>query len=111
MNGNYDPLYLFINGEWIGAGERDTAGVVNPATRQELGRVPLATTADLDRALAATQPAFNAWRTTVPNERARVLKRGAELMRERAEHIATLMTLEEGKPLAESRDEVLRAAE
>lgn len=54
MNGDYDPLYLFINGEWIGASERDTASVVNPATRKELGRVPLATAADLDRALCAT---------------------------------------------------------
>lgn len=111
MNGNYDPLYLFINGEWIGASERDTAGVVNPATRQELGRVPLATSADMDRALSATKQAFDVWRKAFPNERAGVLKRAAALMRERAEHIATQMTLEEGKPLAESRDEVLRAAE
>ncbi|HEV3431989.1 MAG TPA: NAD-dependent succinate-semialdehyde dehydrogenase [Paraburkholderia sp.] len=111
MNAHYDSLYLFIDGEWIAASERDSAPVVNPATLQELGRVPLATQADLDRALKATQRAFNVWRNTVPAERARILKGGANLIRERAEHIAQLLTLEEGKPLAESRDEVLRAAE
>lgn len=111
MNAHYDPLYLFINGEWITAGERNTAPVINPATLQELARVPLATAADLDLALQTAKRAFNVWRNTVPAERARILKDGANLMRERAEHIAELLTLEEGKPLAESRDEVLRAAE
>ncbi|CAM2161471.1 NAD-dependent succinate-semialdehyde dehydrogenase [Burkholderia sp. AU19243] len=111
MNINYDALHLFIDGEWIGASERETAPVINPATQREIGRVPLATAADLDRALQAAAQAFDVWRTTVPAERARILKRAAELMRERAEHIATVMTLEEGKPLAESRDEVLRAAD
>ena len=111
MNAHYDSLYLFIDGEWIAASQRDTAPVVNPATLQELGRVPLATAADLEQALQATRRAFDVWRNTVPAERARILKGGANLIRERAEHIAELLTLEEGKPLAESRDEVLRAAE
>ncbi|ABO57898.1 MULTISPECIES: NAD-dependent succinate-semialdehyde dehydrogenase [Burkholderia] len=111
MDITYDALHLFIDGEWIGASERETAPVINPATQIQIGRVPLATAADLDRALQAAVPAFDVWRNTVPAERARILKRAAELMRERAEHIATVMTLEEGKPLAESRDEVLRAAD
>lgn len=111
MNADYDSLYLFINGEWIAASERDTAPVVNPATLQELGRVPLATAADLDLALRTAKRAFDVWRNTAPAERARILKAGADLIRERATHIAELLTLEEGKPLAESRDEVLRAAE
>ncbi|BCF94443.1 NAD-dependent succinate-semialdehyde dehydrogenase [Paraburkholderia sp. PGU16] len=111
MNTNYDPLYLFIDGEWIAADKRNTAAVVNPATERELGRVPLATSADLDRALAVTQASFDVWRNTVPADRARILKRAANLIRERVQHIAELMTLEEGKPLAESRDEVLRAAD
>ncbi|MFJ3485474.1 NAD-dependent succinate-semialdehyde dehydrogenase [Pseudomonas sp. NPDC090202] len=111
MNALYDSLYLFIGGEWIAAEDRQTAAVINPATQEEIGRVPLATTADLDHALAVTGHAFDVWRQTVPAERARVLKRASELIRERAEHIARLMTLEEGKPLAESRDEVQRAAE
>lgn len=111
MNARYDSLYLFINGEWIAARERDTAPVVNPATLQELGRVPLATAADLEQALQTAKRAFDVWRNTVPAERARILKDGANLIRERATHISELLTLEEGKPLAESRDEVLRAAE
>ncbi|SDR39973.1 succinate-semialdehyde dehydrogenase / glutarate-semialdehyde dehydrogenase [Paraburkholderia fungorum] len=111
MNATYDKLYLFIDGEWIGGDARETVPVINPATQVELGRVPLATAADLDHALNVSQRAFDVWRNTVPNERARILKRAADLMRERAERTATLMTLEEGKPLAESRDEVLRAAD
>jgi succinate-semialdehyde dehydrogenase/glutarate-semialdehyde dehydrogenase len=111
VNASYDPLYLFIDGEWLDADGRETAPVVNPATQRELGRVPLATAADLDHALEVAQRAFEGWRHTVPAERARVLKRAADLIRERAAHIATLMTLEEGKPLAESSDEVLRAAD
>jgi succinate-semialdehyde dehydrogenase/glutarate-semialdehyde dehydrogenase len=111
MNAHYEPLYLFINGEWIAASERDTAPVINPASLQELGRVPLATGADLEQALQTAKRAFDAWRNTVPAERARILKDSANLIRERAAHIAELLTLEEGKPLEESRDEVLRAAE
>lgn len=107
----YDPLYLFINGAWLAAAGRDTAAVVNPATGAALGRLPLATAADLELALQASAAAFQVWRRTVPAERARILRAAAGLMRERSEHIATQMTLEEGKPLAESRDEVLRAAE
>ncbi|WP_034296406.1 NAD-dependent succinate-semialdehyde dehydrogenase [Herbaspirillum sp. RV1423] len=107
----YDQLYLFINGVWLEAGNRDTSAVINPATGAALGRLPLATAADLDQALSAAKEAFEVWRHTVPAERARILRNAAGLMRERAEHIAALMTLEEGKPLSESRDEVLRAAE
>ncbi|MCI1680407.1 MAG: NAD-dependent succinate-semialdehyde dehydrogenase [Ewingella americana] len=85
--------------------------MINPATEATIGRLPLATAADLERALSATRSGFDIWRRTVPAERARIMKNAAALMRERAEHIASLMTLEEGKPLAESRDEVLRAAD
>jgi len=111
MSAHYDPLYLFIAGEWLQADGRDTASVVNPATQSELGRLPLATRSDLDRALVVAQRSFDVWRKTTPAERAQVLKRAADLMRERSVHISMLMTLEEGKPLAESRDEVLRAAD
>lgn len=111
MTKNYDALFLFIGGEWISADGRRTMPVVNPATHETLGNVPLATSDDLDRALKCSQSGFEVWRKTVPAERSRVLKTAAALLRERSEHIATLLTLEEGKPLAESRDEVVRAAE
>lgn len=107
----YDPLSLFIDGQWIEAGDRDTVAVINPATTNILGRLPLATSADLELALSAAAPAFQVWRHTFPAERSRIMKTAANLMRDRVEHIATLMTLEEGKPLNESRDEVLRAAD
>ncbi|WP_407336487.1 aldehyde dehydrogenase family protein [Dickeya ananatis] len=107
----YDSLYLFINGQWLTAGDRDTSAVINPANGTTLGRLPLATNADLDQALITAGESFHVWRNTVPDERARIMKKAAVLMRERAEHIATLMTQEEGKPLSESRDEVQRAAD
>lgn len=107
----YDPLYLFINGQWLTAEDRDTSAVINPASGATLGRLPLATNEDLNQALITAHDTFDVWRHTVPDERARIMKKAAGLMRDRAEHIATLMTLEEGKPLAESRDEVQRAAD
>ncbi|MFM2480320.1 NAD-dependent succinate-semialdehyde dehydrogenase [Celerinatantimonas sp. YJH-8] len=107
----YDPLYLFINGRWLEADNRDTVAVLNPANGQSLGRLPLATQTDLEHALDVAAKSFDIWRNTVPAQRSAILKKAAQLMNERAEHIATLMTLEEGKPLHESRDEVLRAAE
>ena len=111
MKTSYDPLYLFIGGEWISAEGRDTAAVVNPATGREIGRVPLATAGDLDHALEVTRLSFEQWRQTVPDQRAKILKRAADLILERAPQIAAQMTLEEGKPLKESLDEVTRAAE
>lgn len=111
MNTSYDQLYLFIGGQWLGAQGRATAAVINPATGREIGRVPLATADDLDHALEVTRLSFEQWRQTVPDQRAKILKRAADLILERAPQIAAQMTLEEGKPLSESLDEVVRAAE
>lgn len=111
MNTPYDPLYLFIGGQWLTAHDRATAAVVNPATGEEIGQVPLATVEDLDHALEVARLSFDQWRQTVPDQRAKILKRAADLILERAPHIAAQMTLEEGKPLRESLDEVTRAAE
>lgn len=111
MNTPYDSLYLFIGGEWIDTEGRKTATVRNPATEEVIGQVPLATADELDLALETAKLAFEQWRNTVPAERARVLKRAADLILERATHIAAQMTLEEGKPIGEAMDEVTRAAE
>ncbi|HWH87673.1 MAG TPA: NAD-dependent succinate-semialdehyde dehydrogenase [Pseudomonas sp.] len=111
MNTPYDPLYLFIGGQWLTAQGRATAAVVNPATGEEIGQVPLATADDLDHALEVARLSFEQWRQTVPDQRAKILKRAADLLLERAPQIAAQMTLEEGKPLRESLDEVTRAAE
>ncbi len=107
----YDPLFLFIGGQWIDAQARTTAAVINPASAAVIGQVPLASSADLDAALSHAETSFRLWSQTAPAERARILKQAATLIRQRAEHIATQMVLEEGKPLAEARDEVLRAAD
>lgn len=111
MNTPYDSLYLFIDGKWFDADGRETATVRNPATEEIIGQVPLATADELDLALEVAQRGFEQWRNTVPAERARVLKRAADLILERAAHIAAQMTLEEGKPIGEAMDEVTRAAE
>lgn len=107
----YDSLYLFIAGEWLSAGARDTSPVTNPANGKVIGHVPLASSDDLNMALRVAEEMSKTWERTLPVERAKILKAGAHLMRTRSEHIANQMTLEEGKPLAESRDEVLRAAD
>jgi succinate-semialdehyde dehydrogenase/glutarate-semialdehyde dehydrogenase len=107
----YDKLHLFIDGEWLGAAGRKTGDVINPATGETIGVLPHASKADLDRALDAAQRGFLAWRKVSPNERAKVLRKAGELFRERADHIATQMTLEEGKTLGESKLEVLGSAE
>ena len=105
----YPELKLFIAGEWRGAC-RDMA-VVNPATEQELGRLPCAETSDLDDALVAAEEGFRLWSATSPRARADTILRAAALMRERQEEIAQSITLEHGKPIAQARLEVIRGAE
>jgi succinate-semialdehyde dehydrogenase/glutarate-semialdehyde dehydrogenase len=107
----YDKLHLYIDGEWLGPQGRKTGNVVNPATGETIGTLPHASKADLDRALDAAQRGFQSWRKVSPNERAKVLRKAAELIRERADHIATVMTMEEGKTIGESKMEVLGSAE
>jgi succinate-semialdehyde dehydrogenase/glutarate-semialdehyde dehydrogenase len=109
--GDYPKLELLIDGEFLGAEGRKTEDVFNPATGRVLGELPHATAKDLDRALAAAGRAFGPWRKTLPAERGRILRRAAELMRERVGQIAHAMTLEQGKPLAESKGEVLYSAD
>jgi succinate-semialdehyde dehydrogenase/glutarate-semialdehyde dehydrogenase len=105
----YPELQLFIDGTWR-KGASDMP-VVNPATEEELGRLPIATTEDLDDALAAAERGFRLWSRASPRERADTILRAAALMRERIEEIATSITLEHGKPLAQARLEVIRGAE
>ena len=105
----YPELHLYIDGEFRKT-KRDLP-VVNPATEEEIGRLPHADIGDLDDALAAAARGFEAWRRTAPVERANVLYRAAALMRERQEEIATAITAEHGKPLTQARLEVIRGCE
>ena len=105
----YPELKLFIAGEWRTT-RRDMA-VVNPATEQELGRLPCAEISDLDDALEAAEQGFHIWSATSPRERGDTILRAAALMRERQEEIAQSITLEHGKPIGQARLEVIRGAE
>jgi succinate-semialdehyde dehydrogenase/glutarate-semialdehyde dehydrogenase len=106
----YEGVQLYIDGEWThGSGSRSHQ-IVNPATTESLGTVPLAEAADLDRALSAADRGFRLWRDLPVDERANVLHRAADLIRHRADAIGATMTLEQGKPLPEARGEVMRVA-
>jgi succinate-semialdehyde dehydrogenase / glutarate-semialdehyde dehydrogenase len=103
----YPQLHMIIDGERIPVGHRRTHKVINPATEEVLGELPLADAADLDRALDTAARGFKIWRNSTAQERAAVLQGAARLMLERQEEIARIATMEQGKPLAETRIEVL----
>ncbi len=107
----YEELGLYIDGEFISGGGRREQDVLNPANDEVLGKLPHASTEDLDRALSAAQRAFESWRKTSPLERSAILRKVAELARERAEAIGRNITLDQGKPLAEAVREVSGCAE
>jgi succinate-semialdehyde dehydrogenase/glutarate-semialdehyde dehydrogenase len=103
----YPDLYMIIDGERVAAGSRRTFTVRNPATGEALGELPLADAADLDRALDTAERGFRIWRESTPQQRAAVLQGAARLMAERADELARIATMEEGKPFAEARVEVM----
>ena len=105
----YPRLGMYIAGQWITAADR-THRVVNPATGETLGELPLASAADLDTALQCAERGFRSWRATPVAERARVLREAARLLRERIDQIAMVATLEEGKTLGETRIETMACA-
>ena len=107
----YPDVQLFIDGAWTPAASGRTLEVLNPATGEVLGRLAHAERPDLDRALAAAERGFKAWRGVSAYERSKVMRKAAGLIRERLDHIARLLTLEEGKPLAEARGETLVGAD
>lgn len=106
----YPPLTLHIAGRVVGAEERDTSIVVNPADERALTALPHATAADLTEALEASVRGFTRWRATPPAIRGQILHRAAALVRERSEILAQWAALEMGKPLLEARIEAELAA-
>lgn len=107
---DYPTLAMHIDGEWVSGGGRRTQAVVNPATGQTFAELPLATPADLDRALAAADKGFKLWRKKTAGERADVLKKAADLLRARADTIARIATTEQGKTFNETRIETMMCA-
>ncbi len=107
----YETLAQYIDGEFVQADGRATQPVFNPADGSVLGHLPRGTPADIARALAAAQRAFGTWRHESPLKRSEILRRAAQLMRERAPQIGRHITLDQGKPLAEATTEVSASAE
>lgn len=100
----------YVDGEWLEAAGRDSQPVLNPATGASIAALTLVSIADLDRALDAADRGFREWRAVTPETRAAVLVRTGALLRERADEIARIATIEQGKPFPEARGEVVAAA-
>ncbi len=107
----YANLELFIDGQWLNGDGRAGEDVINPATEKPLARLPHASTADLDRALEAAKKGFATWRAVSAYERAKVMRKAADLMRERHDAIAKILVQEQGKAYPEARAEVRTSAD
>ena len=107
----YPDIQLFIDGEWRNARDGRTIPVFDPATEEKIGTVAHASRADLDAALAATVKGFALWRETSAFDRSKIMRRAADILRERRDAIAPLMTLEQGKPLEQAKGELSAAAD
>src|SRR5258708_39961042 len=106
----YPNVTLFMEGAGKRAGGGKTLTVLTPATAEPIGTVAHAEKADLDAALAAAQKGFAAWRKVSPHDRYRLMRKAADILRGRAKEVATLMTMEQGKQIAESTGETLAGA-
>ncbi|GLR66446.1 NAD-dependent succinate-semialdehyde dehydrogenase [Acidocella aquatica] len=107
----YQDVLLHIAGKWRAAHGGRTLGVVNPATEEVIGTLAHAGIPDLDEALESAAAGFAVWRKLSAYERSKIMRKAADLVRERSESIARLMTAEQGKPLAEARMEILGSAD
>jgi len=107
----YPDTKLLIDGEWRGGTGGQSIPVLDPATGEVIGNVAHATKADLDAALASVEAGFRIWSATSAFDRSKLMRKAADLLRERKDRIAWLMTREQGKPLAEAGGEIMAAAD
>jgi succinate-semialdehyde dehydrogenase / glutarate-semialdehyde dehydrogenase len=107
----YSDVKLFINGEWSDGSSGKSEPIINPATGKPIARLAHAGPADLDEALHAADKGFKVWRKVSAFDRSKLLRKTADIIRSRADEIAQLMTLEQGKPLMEARMETLAAGD
>ncbi|MGZ5097707.1 MAG: NAD-dependent succinate-semialdehyde dehydrogenase [Usitatibacter sp.] len=107
----YPQLALLIDGEWLPAGSRASQPVIDPATKRILGTLPHASAEDLDRALAAAQKGFRAWRAMSAFDRYQIIRKAADLIRQRKDAIARILTQEQGKISVEAQIEVAVSAD
>lgn len=109
-----DPKLLrtqcFVDGEWVDADNGATITVNNPATGEVVGTVPQMATTEARRAIESADVALATWRTTLAKERGRLLRKWFDLIIENADDLASIMTSEQGKPLAEAKSEVISGA-
>jgi len=111
MSTNYPDTQLFLDGEWRDAVAKENLEIINPATEEVIGKVSHARKEDLDIALTAAEKAFNSWKNVSAYERSKILRKAADIVRSKADEIATLMTMEQGKPLVEAKMETMGAAD
>lgn len=104
-------LEHYIDGKWVEPASGRASDVVNPSTNAAIGKLGHASKADLDKALAAAQKGFETWRKVSAFERGKILKKAADLLRSRADEVAKVLTLEQGKVLAEAKIEVVGSAD
>ncbi len=107
----YTDVHLFIDGAWCAGSKSRTIPVLNPATGAPMATVARAEIADLDRALAAADRGFKQWRKVAAFDRYKIMRNAADLLRARADGIARLMSMENGKPLTDAKMETLAAAD
>jgi succinate-semialdehyde dehydrogenase / glutarate-semialdehyde dehydrogenase len=107
----YTDLALYIDGKWENGNGRKGEEVLNPATGKPLAHLPHATKADLDEALAAAKKGFAVWRATPAYDRAKIMRKAADLMRERHDAISKILVQEQGKVYVEARAEVITSAD
>ncbi|MBL6679214.1 MAG: NAD-dependent succinate-semialdehyde dehydrogenase [Alphaproteobacteria bacterium] len=111
MPTSYPDTKLFINGEWRDALAKENLEIINPATEEVIGKLSHARKEDLDLALVAAEKAFDSWKNVSAYERSKILRKAADIVRSKADEIATLMTMEQGKPLIEAKMETMGAAD
>ena len=107
----YEKFGQFIDGKWQKSEKGETYDVINPATEEVLGKASKASENDVSKALKSAEKGLKTWRKTPPWERAKIIRKIADLMRERTDVLAKWLTLEVGKPLAEAAGEVGGAAD
>jgi succinate-semialdehyde dehydrogenase/glutarate-semialdehyde dehydrogenase len=102
---------MFIDGKWVEAADGRTLGVINPATEEVIADIAYGNRGDAKRALEAAARAMTPWMKLTAWDRAKVLKKTGDLMRERADALARTLTTEQGKPLPEAKAEILHSAD
>ena len=107
----YPQVSLHIDGAWVKGAGGKSEPVLNPATGDAIGDVPHADKADLDRALAAAEKGYKTWRKVSAYDRYKLMRKAADIFRSRADDVAKILTMEQGKPLAEAKGEALAGAD